>query len=85
MSNTQITEIATMFIESATAAQNFMHTGNREELARHEELFTTATAAFQALIDTDSSLYNCELRDISYAITKGNFADAKARFAALSN
>ena len=79
-----IAEIAATYIESATAAQNFMHTGNAAERARHEELFTTATADFQALIAGDSALHDCELRDIHYAITQGNFTDARARYAELT-
>lgn len=79
-----IQSIAATFIESADAAQNFKLSGNREELDRHKELFTNATAAFEELIAEDSSLYNCELRDIRYAIVQGNYNDAKARFSVLS-
>lgn len=79
-----IQDIAAVFIESATAAENFMHTGNADELTRHEELFTTATADFQALIAADSALHDCELRGIHYAIAQGNFTDARARYAALA-
>ena len=81
---TTIQEIAAIYIESATAAQNFMSTRDRAELARHTELFKTADERFEALIATDSSLYDCELREIRYAITQCNFNDAKARYAALT-
>ena len=80
-----IQDIASIFIESATAAQNFKLSGNRAELDLHEELFKSADEKFEALIATDSSLYDCELRDIRHAITQGNFNDANARYSALSN
>lgn len=84
MINNTVLNIAATYIESATAAQNFKLFGDREELARHTELFKTADEKFEALIATDSSLHDCELRDIRYAIAQGNFNDAKARYSALS-
>ena len=81
---TPIQEIAAIYVESATAAQNFMSTRDRAEMERHAELFKTADEKFEALIATDSSLYDCELREIRYAITQRNFNDAKARYAALT-
>ena len=83
--NTIIQEIAAIYIESATAAQNFMNTRDRAEMERHTELFKTADERFEALIATDSSLYDCELREIRYAITQCNFNDAKARYSVLAN
>lgn len=80
-----VRDIAAIYIESAIAAQNFMNTRNSEELARHKELFKYADAKFKELIATDSSLYDCELREIRYAITQGNFNDAKARYSVISN
>ena len=82
--NTNIQNIAAIYIESATAAQNFMSTRDRAEMERHAELFKTADEKFEALIATDSSLYDCELREIRYAITQCNFNDAKARYVALT-
>ena len=79
-----IQNIAAIYIESAEAGQNFMSTRDRAEMERHEELFKTADEKFEALIATDSSLYDCELREIRYAITQCNFNDAKARYAALT-
>ena len=79
-----IQEIAAIYIESAEAGQNFMSTRDRAEMERHAELFKTADEKFEALIATDSSLYDCELREIRYAITQRNFNDAKARYAALT-
>ena len=81
---TTIQEIAAIYIESAEAGQNFMSTRDRAEMERHAELFKTADEKFEALIATDSSLYDCELREIRYAITQCNFNDAKARYAALT-
>ena len=81
---TTIQEIAAIYIESAEAGQNYRSTRDRAELARHTELFKTADERFEALITTDSSLYDCELREIRYAITQCNFNDAKARYAALT-
>ena len=82
---TTIQEIAAIYIESAEAGQNFQLSGDREELVRHTELFKTADERFEALITTDSSLYDCELREIRYAITQCNFNYAKARYAAISS
>lgn len=75
--NNSIQNIAAIYIESAEAAQN-------REIDRHAELFKAADEQFQALIAADSSQYDCELRDIRYAITQGNFADARARYAVLA-
>ena len=80
----RIHEIAAIYIESAEAGQNFKVYGNHEELARHAELFKSADEKFGALIASDSSLFGCELRDIRYAITQGDFNDAKARFSVLA-
>lgn len=85
MSTRTIQSIAATYIESVTASQNFMLSGNRSELDLHTELFKSADEKFEALIATDSSQYDCELRDIRYAIIQGNFNDAKARYSALSN
>lgn len=85
MSTNTIKNIAATYIESVTASQNFKLSGNRSELDRHTELFKSADEKFEALIATDSSQYDCELRDIRYAIIQGNFNDAKARYSALSN
>ena len=82
---TTIQEIAAIYIESAEAGQNYMNTRDRAELARHTELFKTADERFEALIATDSSLYDCELREIRYAITQRNFNDAKARYSVLAS
>ena len=82
---TTIQEIAAIYIESAEAGQNFQLSGDREELVRHTELFKTADERFEALIATDSSLYDCELREIRYAITQCNFNDAKARYSVLAS
>ena len=82
---TTIQEIAAIYIESAEAGQNFMNTRDRAEMERHAELFKTADEKFEALIATDSSLYDCELREIRYAITQCNFNDAKARYSVLAN
>lgn len=68
-----IQNIAAIYAESAEAAQ-------KREIDRHAELFKLADAEFKALIDSDSSLHNCELRDIRYTIVQGNFNDAKARY-----
>ena len=81
---TTIQEIAAIYIESAEAGQNYMSTRDRAEMERHAELFKTADEKFEALIATDSSLYDCELREIRYAITQCNFNDAKARYVALT-
>lgn len=81
---TQIQEIAAIYIESAEAAQNFKETRDRSELDRHSELFRSADEKFEELIATDSSLYDCELREIRYAITQHNFNDAKARYAEIN-
>lgn len=85
MNTNTIQEIAAIYIESATAAQNFMSTRNRAEMDRHSELFAIADEKFEELIATDSSLYDCELREIRYAITQCNFNDAKARYAVLAS
>lgn len=85
MNTNTIQKIAAVYIESAEAAQDFKLSGDREELARHAELFKAADEQFEDLINTDGSLYNSPLREIRYAITQGNFNDAKARYSALSN
>ena len=72
-----IKNIAVIYAESAEAAQ-------RREIDRHAELFKSADAKFEALIAADSSMYDCELRDIRYAIVQGNFNDAKARAIAIA-
>ena len=82
---TTIQEIAAIYIESAEAGQNYMSTRDRAEMERHAELFKTADERFEALIATDSSLYDCELREIRYAITQCNFNDAKARYSVLAS
>lgn len=78
-----IQSTAATYIESATAAQNFKNTRNREELARHEELFKSADTRFEELIASDSSLFDCELRDIRYEVAQGNYNEAKARYSVL--
>ena len=85
MSTNIIRDIAATYIESATASQNFKLSGDRSELDLHTELFKSADEKFEALIATDRSQYDCELRAIRYAITQGSFNDAKARYLALSN
>lgn len=80
----RIHEIAAIYVESAEAAQEFKLYGNHEDLARHSELFKSADEKFSALIVSDSSYFGCELRDIRYAITQGDFNDAKARFSVLA-
>ena len=81
---TTIQEIAAIYIESAEAGQNYRSTRDRAEMERHAELFKTADERLEALIATDSSLHDCELREIRYAITQRNFNDAKARYVALT-
>lgn len=80
-----IQDIAAIYIESADAAQDFEFSGDYSALALHAELFKSADIKYEALITADGSFYNCELRDIRYAITQGNFNDAKARYSALTN
>lgn len=84
MSNT-IQKIAAVYVESAEAAQDFKLTEDREDLARHAELFKAADEQFEALIGADGSYYNCELRDIRYAVVQGNYNDAKARYSAITS
>lgn len=72
-----IKNIAAIYVESAEAAQ-------RREIDRHAELFKSADAKFEALIAADSSMHDCELRDIRYAIIQGNYNDAKARYVAIA-
>ena len=79
-----IKSIAAIYIASAEAAENFINTRDQAEKERHSELFKSASAKFKALIEEDSSLHDCELREISYAITQHNFNDAKARYSALT-
>lgn len=79
-----INSIAATYIESATAAQNFMDTRDQAEKDRHSKLFKSADEKFDELIATDSSQYDCELREIRYAITQGNYNDAKARYEELT-
>lgn len=77
---TAMREIAAVYIESAEAAQNFKETRDPAELERHSKLFREASERFRAMIEIDSSTYDCPLREISYAITQHNFNDAKARY-----
>ena len=76
-----IKSIAAIYMESAEAAENFINTRDQAEKERHSELFKSASAKFKALIEEDSSMFDCELRELSYAITQHNFNDAKARYA----
>lgn len=76
-----IKSIAAIYIASAEAAENFINTRDQAEKERHSELFKSASAKFKALIEEDSSLHDCALRELSYAITKHNFNDARARYA----
>ena len=76
-----IKSIAAIYIASAEAAENFINTRDQEEKERHSELFRDASEKFKALIEEDSSLHDCELRELSYAITQHNFNDARARYA----
>ena len=76
-----IKSIAAIYIASAEAAENFINTRDRAEKDRHSELFRSASEKFKALIEEDSSLHDCALRELSYAITQHNFNDARARYA----
>lgn len=76
-----IKSIAAIYIASAEAAENFINTRDQAEKERHSELFKSASAKFKALIEEDSSMFDCSLRELSYAITQHNFNDARARYA----
>lgn len=79
--NTTIQEIAAIYIASAEAAENFINTRDQAEKERHSELFRSASEKFKALIEEDSSLHDCALRELSYSIVQHNFNDARARYA----